>query len=600
MKGLCGWFGHGADEQGSAGVQAMLAGATLRPEWPQRTADGGTIAGASVVEDNGSCLAVVGRPRLREGAENADHGLEILRALRSQGREALARIEGDFALAFWDSRSRRGLLAVDRIGIHQLVHGRVDRALVFASTLDLLTSHRGITRRLAPQGLFDYLFYHVSPGPDTVFEGLRRLPPGCCIVFDGDRAAEPAPYWTMRFDEDPTLPLDGLKSEFIDVLQSSVKRAADAPGSGAFLSGGTDSSTVSGMLQRVQDRPARTFSIGFDVAGYDEMSYARIAAKHFGCEHHEYYVTPDDVVDAVPRIAAWYDQPFGNASAIPTYYCAKVAKEAGIARMLAGDGGDELFGGNERYGKHYLLSLYGRVPAALRRGLLEPVSAMPFAGKVMPLRKLASYIKQASPPMPERYASYNLLMHLGNDNVFTPEFLASIDTDHSHRLLADAHAPFADASLINQMQGIDLRFTLWDGDLPKVTRMCEMAGVDVAFPLLDDRVVAFSAKLASDLKLRRTTLRWFFKEALRDFLPQQVITKQKHGFGLPVGAWLTSHAPLRNLAADGIDLLRQRGIVRPTFIDDLMSNRLREHAAYFGTMVWVLMMLGLWLQSRRL
>jgi asparagine synthase (glutamine-hydrolysing) len=113
-------------------------------------------------------------------------------------------------------------------------------------------------------------------------------------------------------------------------------------------------------------------------------------------------------------------------------------------------------------------------------------------------------------------------------------------------------------------------------------------------------VVAFSAKLASDLKLRRTTLRWFFKEALRDFLPQQVITKQKHGFGLPVGAWLTSHAPLRNLAADGIDLLRQRGIVRPTFIDDLMSNRLREHAAYFGTMVWVLMMLGLWLQSRRL
>jgi asparagine synthase (glutamine-hydrolysing) len=267
--------------------------------------------------------------------------------------------------------------------------------------------------------------------------------------------------------------------------------------------------------------------------------------------------------------------------------------------MLAGDGGDELFGGNERYGKHYLLSLYGRVPATLRRGLLEPMSALPMAGKFMPLRKLASYIQQASPPMPERYASYNLLMHLGNDNVFTPEFLASIDTGHSHRLLADAHSPFASASLINQMQAIDLRFTLWDGDLPKVTRMCELAGVDVAFPLLDDRVVAFSGKLASDLKLRRTTLRWFFKEALRDFLPPQVIKKQKHGFGLPVGAWLTSHAPLRNLAAEGIDLLRQRGIVQPSFIDDLMSNRLREHAAYFGTMVWVLMMLGLWLESRK-
>src|SRR5262245_6516143 len=149
------------------------------------------------------------------------------------------------------------------------------------------------------------------------------------------------------------------------------------------------------------------------------------------------------------------------------------------------------------------------------------------------------------------------------------------------------------------MQGLNLRFTLCDDDLPEVKRMCELAGVDVAVPLLDDRVVEFSGKLASDLKLRRTTLRWFFKEALRDFLPPEVITKQKHGFGLPVGAWITGHAPLRELAAEGIGLLRERGIVQPRFIDDLMGNRLREHAAYFGTWVWVLMVVGLVPRWRR-
>jgi len=465
--------------------------------------------------------------------------------------------------------------------------------------LDMLAAFPGVERRLSMQGVFDYLFYHVSPGPETILSGLHRLPPGCCIEVSPGGMSQPEPYWSMRFDEDPSLSVPQLKDQFVSLLRDSVTEAADVPGCGAFLSGGTDSSTVSGMLARHGSGPARTFSIGFDVAGYDEMSYARIAAKHFGCEHHEYYVTPSDVVDAVPKIAAWYDQPFGNASAIPTYYCARVAGEAGITRMLAGDGGDELFGGNERYGKQYLLGLYQQVPGSFRRGVIEPMLG-PWTQHVPLMRKLGSYVKQASPPMPDRYASYNLLMYLGFAKVFTPEFLASVDTGHPHRLLLDAHAPFADASLINQMQGIDLRFTLWDGDLPKVTRMCELAGVDVTFPLLDDRVVEFSAKLPSNLKLRRTTLRWFFKHALSDFLPPEVIAKQKHGFGLPVGAWLTGHAPLRQLAIDGIAMLRDRGIVQPRFIDELLSQRLREHAAYFGTMVWVLMMLGLWLDSRRL
>ena len=606
MRGLCGWYGD-VEGEPSALLQRMLAGRRAAPTGDAKTRAEATagvavfdsLAGATLL-DNGDCwLACVGHPRLRaDGAQGTD-AAALLRALQARGRSALTGIGGDFSLAFCDRRTGRSVLAVDRIGVHQLVYGRVGAAMAFASTLDMLSALPGVERRLSMQGVFDYLFYHVSPGPETILSGLHRLPPGCCIEFGSGGASKAEPYWSMRFDEDHSLSVPQLKQEFVSLLRSSVAEAADVPGCGAFLSGGTDSSTVSGMLARHGSGPARTFSIGFDVAGYDEMVYARIAAKHFGCEHHEYYVTPADVVDAAPKIAAWYDQPFGNASAIPTYYCARFAAEAGITRILAGDGGDELFGGNERYGKQYLLGLYQHVPSVLRRGLIEPTLG-PWTQHVPLLRKLASYVKQASPPMPDRYATYNLLMYLGFANVFTPEFLASVDTGHPHRLLLDAHAPYADASLINQMQGIDLRFTLWDGDLPKVTRMCELAGVDVTFPLLDDRVVEFSAKLASDLKLRRTTLRWFFKHALKDFLPPAVITKQKHGFGLPVGAWLTGHEPLRQLAIDGIALLRERHIVQPRFIDELLSQRLREHAAYFGTMVWLLMMLGLWLDSRRL
>lgn len=608
MRGLCGWFSDRPDNGGESTLRRMLAAnraPTVEAEFKTGAHAGlaafGTAARPRLLEVDEFLLVVIGHPRLcGDGRRSADPH-ELLRALQAQGKDALARIGGDFALAAWDGKQRRGLLAVDRSGVNQLVYGRANGSLAFASNLDMVAAFPGVRRELSQQGIFDYLFYHVSPGPQTIYTDLLRVPPGHCVEFGPEGVAAPGAYWSMQFHEQRDQPQDALKHEFISLMQAAVQEASEGVASGAFLSGGTDSSTVSGMLSRASSEPARTFSIGFDVAGYDEMEYARIAAKHFGCEHHEYYVTPKDVVDAVPKIAASYDQPFGNASAVPTYYCAKLARDHGVTRLLAGDGGDELFGGNERYAKHHLLSLYQSVPSGLRRLLIEPLLlSTPGVQRIPPLRKLRSYVEQARPAMPQRYTSYNLLMFLGNANVFSPDFLASIDAEHPQRLLADAHAPFANASLINQMQGIDMRFTLADGDLPKVTHMCELAGVDVAFPMLDERVIEFSERLGSDLKLRGTHLRWFFKQALNDFLPPAVIAKHKHGFGLPVGEWLIGHQPLFDLAADSIGLLRHRGIVEPRFIDDLLDTKLREHPAYFGTMVWVLMMLGLWLDSRKL
>lgn len=602
MSGICGAFGCRGGDDVSAVLQPMSAvGVDMLRSGASAVGVYGAPRAAVVVEHKGVLVAIVGHPRLGSDGGTSVTPAAIAEAVAADGVSALASMRGDFAIAAWDPAKLRGFVAIDRVGVRQLVYANVGQTLAFASTADRLARIPAVDDEVTPQGIYDYLYFHVCPGPQTIYRGIRRLPPGHCLEFGEGIVGQPRPYWTMTFREEPGADFVTLKRQFVEVLRDAVAAAATGSSCGAFLSGGTDSSTVSGMLGRISGSPARTFSIGFDAAGYDEMQYARIAARHFGCEHHEYYVTPADVVEAAPKIAAFYDQPFGNASAIPAYYCARLARESGVERLLAGDGGDELFGGNERYAKQGVLGWYERLmPKALRKGLVEPIVLRTPVFRALPLaRKVYRYVEQASLPMPWRYESHNLLTHLGAERVFEPDFLAAVDVRRPQVLLEAAHAPYVDCSLINQMLGIDLRFTLAENDLPKVTQMCELAGVDVAFPLLDEGVVEFSARLPAAMKLRGTRLRWFFKEALHDFLPIEVIRKSKHGFGLPVGAWLTTHRPLLDLASDAIVGLRQRRIVRAGFVDDLRDRLLPAHPAYYGTMIWLLMMLGLWLEVKR-
>jgi len=603
MSGICGFFDLNNKKDSAARLQSMLAGARTAKK-RERELPGaslgvfGTDAPINVAERDEFVLTVVGHPVLVSDRGRTTDIAVIAEALRQDGKAGLQRLGGDFALATWDASTSRGLVAIDRIGMRRLAYAHVGGALTFASTLDVLCGFPGVQRSLSPQAIYDFLYFHVCPGPTAIYDNLLFLPPGHCIEFSPRGAGDPAAYWSMSFVESDTAQYEKLRQEFVEILRCAVSDTSGDANTGSFLSGGTDSSTVAGMLSRARDGTAKTFSIGFDAAGYDEMQYARTAARHFGLDAREYYVTPDDVVQAVSRIATYYDQPFANASAVPAYYCARLAGDSGTSRLLAGDGGDELFGGNVRYATQHIFSLYHRLPSVLRRGLVEPVAlSAPMRGLPL-LRKASRYVEQARLDMPLRYETYNLLAYLGPDNVLEPEFLAGVDSRHPQQLLHDAYAPFADASPINQLLGIDLRFTLNDNDLPKVTGMCELAGIDVAFPLLDERLVEFSARLPADYKLRGTQLRWFFKEALRDFLPPEVIAKQKHGFGLPVGEWIAGHPPLRKIAEDSLHSLHRHHIIRPGFIDELLQRRLAEHPKYFGNMVWILMMLGLWLDSR--
>ncbi|HZR01626.1 MAG TPA: asparagine synthase-related protein, partial [Burkholderiales bacterium] len=230
----------------------------------------------------------------------------------------------------------------------------------------------------------------------------------------------------------------------------------------------------------------------------------------------------------------------------------------------------------------------------LRKRLLEPVSALPGVSNVLPLRKLGSYIAQASVPMPGRLQAYNLFSRFGPHSIFTRDFLAEIDCNHPRDLEAAAYESTKAQSLINRMLALDWKFTLADNDLRKVGVMCEAADVEVRYPLLDEDLVDFSTKLPPHFKLKGRQLRWFFKRALDDFLPPEIISKKKHGFGLPFGLWAAEHPGLRSLAYDSLANLKSRGFIAPQFVDRLIDGHRREHAAYYGSQIWVLMMLEQW------
>lgn len=514
-------------------------------------------------------------------------------AYARHGVNAALHVGNDFAVAL-QTATGGTYLAIDRFAIQTLCYRIVDGRLEVATRADEL----GATE-IDPQAIFDYLYFHVIPSPRTIFKDVHRLPPGHYALFEGGRLTV-APYWQPHFIEGSGESFSSLRQEFLDIVRDSVANRIGTGSVGCYLSGGTDSSTVSGMLTQVTGRPAETYSIGFDVPGYDEMEFARIAVRHFGTHHHEYYITPDDLVAGMPKVAASYDQPFGNSSAVPAYYCALRAKEDGIDHLLAGDGGDELFGGNSRYAKQRVFGIYDRIPAPVRTGLLEPMLADSTVFDRVPVaKKAASYIRQARVPMPDRMQTYNLLMRMGLETVFTRDFLDRIDpttTDRHQKATYAACAP--DASLVNKMLAYDWRYTLAENDLPKVIGSARLAGVDVGFPFLDGRLLDFSLKLPTNYKLKGLKLRWFFKEALRGFLPDEIITKKKHGFGLPFGPWAVQHAPLNTLARDSLHGLADRQIVRREFIETLLSEHLPAHPGFYGELVWIMTMMEQWLRSR--
>ncbi|MFZ1827960.1 MAG: asparagine synthase-related protein, partial [Candidatus Competibacteraceae bacterium] len=548
-----------------------------------------------VLEQNGLLLAIAGRARYPGGADAADAVLRALAAdYRTLGTAALQKLSGQFTLAILDPAQRTALLAIDRIGLEQLYYAPQAEGLLFATVPAALVHAGGFDTSIDPQAIYDYLYCHMIPSPRTIYRGLRKLPASHFLEWrDGVLRVEP--YWLPHFTETP-IDVAATGREMLETIETVIRReASEIPAArlGAFLSGGIDSSTVAGMLARAA-QPAHTYSIGFDAPGYDEMDYARTAVRHFQTTPHEYYVTPDDIAEWLPQIAAATDEPFGNSSLLPAFCCARFAREQGITRLLGGDGGDELFAGNERYAKQGVFELFGHLPAALQ-GLIamaaKPLAQIPLA------RKAHSYVKQARMPLPDRMDSYAFLVRHDPAEIFHQDFLHQVNTEEPLELKRAAFFAPKEASTLNRMLYLDWHFTLHDNDLVKINTACRLAGVEIAYPLLDDALVELSCRIPSAQKLQGTTLRWFYKEAVRDFLPEAIITKKKHGFGLPFGIWTRADPRLRAITEDALESLKPRGWFQPTFLDQARQLHREAHAAYYGELVWILTVLEWWLRG---
>ena len=525
----------------------------------------------------------------------------LAREYERKGEPAFRDLHGWFGVLLYDHQEGALKAWTDHFGVRRLVYRTADGSLGVSSDLRLL--NRLFERRpeVDPAAILEYLQYTCIPAPRTIFRECRRLQPGHRLTSRPSPAQHP--YWDLSYDENrfPARSESEWSERTYAAIRSAVEKCIRPVGTpeelGCFLSGGTDSSSITGLVGQLTARPPRSFSIGFDDPRYNEISYARVAAKKFHAEHREYFVTPADILNLLEKAARVYDEPFGNSSIIPAHYCARAAAQAGVRSMLAGDGGDELFGGNQRYADDRVFQRYARVPAAIRSGVLEPCIA--FFGRRWNLRPvdLASrYIRRASIPLPERIFSYDFLSSFPRADFFAPGFLKqtegldSLAAAKSHFLRAPAQTD------LNRWLYLDLKIIITDNDLRKVTPMAELAGVEPRYPLLDPSLAEFSATIPAGMKVKGRSLRYLFKKAMRGLLPEEIIRKSKHGFGLPFSTWVAEHQPLHDFAFDilGSQACRQRGIFREDLLEWLWALYTSESRKYYGDILWVFLMLEIW------
>jgi asparagine synthase (glutamine-hydrolysing) len=512
---------------------------------------------------------------------------------RDQGDQFVHALTGHYALIIDDRRSGRCHLFADRFATHRLYYRPVSCGLIVADSLQALRDAVTEPLTLSRQAVVNYLYHHMIPSPRTVYEGVYCLEPAQHVSWcQGALSSEI--WWQPAFDQQGSQNEQELADELFVLMQEVVADYCTKDKTGCFLSGGLDSSSLAGLVAQSIPNPD-VFSIGFPIARYDEIDYARTAVEHFGLNGHEYCMTPEDVVAALPQVVGSMDQPFGNSSVIPTYFCAQLARSQGINRLIAGDGGDELFAGNQRYAtqlqldrwRQRLRPLIGMLDLTLLRSPLPDSPAL--------LGKAKSFVRQLKMTVPQSVQYYNFLNLLDRKATFSASVVQGVDLFEPDRQCQQLYDALPEASPLDRLLYLDWKHTLADNDLVKVNSMCRLAGVEVVYPMLDDRLVDFSLRVPAGIKLTRGNLRHLYKRAMDGFLPDKIIHKTKHGFGLPFGLWTKDQPQLQKLAYEAIDSLQRYDLFEKTFIDEAIYRHKSGHASYYGELVWVLMVLALWL-----
>jgi asparagine synthase (glutamine-hydrolysing) len=511
----------------------------------------------------------------------------IVHAYEQWGEDAIARLRGMFGLAIWDRRSATLLLARDRAGIKPLHYVEAGDRLYFGSEIKSLIAAGVVDREIDLHALDHYLAFLYAPADRSMFKGVRKLPPGHLLRWREGRA-EVRRFWQIDaaepFDGSPQEAAAHLRTVLADAVRSHM--VSDVP-LGAFLSGGVDSSIVVGLMAEASDRPVRTFSIGFEEPEFDELEHARAVARHFGTDHHEVVVRPDGV-QILDRLVEHFDEPFADSSAIPTWYVSEVASRH-VTVVLSGDGGDELFGGYDRYLPHPRVARFDRLPIpGLRHaaGALWPMLPHGVRGK--------NFLRHVSRPADARYLdSITFFQSDERRALYTPDVQTAINSDHADAQFLSRLRRFAALPPHSRMMRLDFETYLPEDVLTKVDRMSMAHSIESRVPLLDNQVIEFAAALPSPLKIANGRRKHILKEAVRDLLPASILDRRKQGFGVPIGVWF--RGGLSSLLSDVLTSprARQRGYFDPRFVNRLVAEHRggkRDHTLR----LWQLLIFELW------
>jgi asparagine synthase (glutamine-hydrolysing) len=561
-------------------------------------------------EDHSVCLVFNGEIynflELRSELEQRGHVFAtrsdtetVVHAYEEFGPDCLERLWGMFALAVWDSRRDLLLLGRDRLGKKPLVYyaDPTGSGLAFASEMQALLAHPDIPRQLDLAAIDDYLTYLYVPAPNTAYRDIRKLPPGHRLVWQaGSLSVEP--YWQVRFGDKVQVSEAEAIEQFGALFRDAVRRRlmADVP-LGAFLSGGMDSSSVVAEMAEMSSTRVKTFSIGFGERDFDELRYARQVAERFGTEHHELVVAPR-ALDVLPMLVRHYGEPYGDSSAVPTYYVSNMTRKH-VTVALNGDGGDELLAGYERHWAARMAAQYDVIPGVVRHGLIRPLIPLvpePRQRRAF-VRRAKRFMAAAHLPVFDRYLRWvGAFSPEQKQSLYTPEFASEIAENDSGRWLREALAAEPDLDPVDTVLRADTLLYLPQDLLAKVDIASMANSLEARSPLLDHRLVELCAAMPSNLKLRGRRSKWLLRQWMKNRLPPEILTRPKMGFGVPVGEWLRTD--LRPLLEDTLLSTRaqQRGYFQPSAVKAMVEEHLSRRADRTSH-IWGLLMLELWLRE---
>jgi asparagine synthase (glutamine-hydrolysing) len=531
---------------------------------------------------------------IRGGARHGDGWVALADLVEGHPSDTSPlRWRGRFVHAGWDAR---GISATsDHFSTLSIYTLSTPERVAVGTDVRTLASAPWCQRKLDLDAIYHYFNFAQIPAPRTIFTDVKRLEPATRFRWESGRATEER-WYVPEYPEDLQGSDSQLAHELRERMVATVKeyRPNDAQGWGCFLSGGTDSSSIVSILSKTGK--VRSFSIGFAEEGYDELGFARIAAQACGADPTFASVSRDQTQTLVKRVIESYDQPFGGASAVPTIACADLAHDNGVSMLLAGDGGDEIFGGNQRYAKDKVMEAWFSMPAPLK-SLGKAVGGAVGGSSVHFLNRVENFFDRASLPNPDRFYTDDSFASDHYEQLLRPDFRRAVARDASLDFMRSVYAQGRSGGPLHRVMRLDLMMAIAQHDLRKVDGATRSTSVTVRFPYLDPNLVNWVNRLPEKYKVRGLTKRYLFKKAMLGILPEEILRKKKQGFGLPIAVWMRADRPFQDMVRDTLfsDRARKRGWWEPSFVERLMSEHERgawDHA----DSLWRMFVLELWLR----